>query len=73
MDSYRTAFQPALRAAPRFYQRSHRDGVTVAATTRLCFVSRAAAGVTVIRRLQVIHAAAKPAHHTPGRFAKWCG
>lgn len=48
----RTASNPsgksALRAAPRFYQRSHRDGAAVAMTTHLCFVSRVAAGVTAI-------------------------
>ena len=38
----------ALRAAPRFYQINHRDGIAVAITTRLCFVSRVAAGVTAI-------------------------
>lgn len=39
----------ALLAAPRFYKkRNRRDGVAVAMTTRFCFVSRAAAGVTAI-------------------------
>ena len=44
----------ALRAAPRFYQRSYSDGVAVAMTTRLCFVSRVATGVTAIASSEAV-------------------
>jgi hypothetical protein len=47
-NGFQSFRQIALRAAPRFYQKNHRGGAAVAMTTRLCFVSRVAAGVTAI-------------------------